>query len=137
MTRQDSTWSAESTSTLTPAEFNSEHHTPILLGEHVYGVRKYRGGQLVCFDLQGMEIWNSGSDRFGHGPYTIADDLILLLDDHGWLTIAEASHNGYERLARYEVFPDGHDAWGPMAIVGGRLVIRDMTRMACLNIAEG
>jgi outer membrane protein assembly factor BamB len=32
------------------------------------------------------------------------------------------------------VFEDGFDAWGPMALVGGRLVLRDMTRMTCLDL---
>jgi outer membrane protein assembly factor BamB len=121
---------------LAPQQFNAEHQTPIFYGGHIYGVRKRGGGQLVCLDLQGRELWNSGADRFGHGPYMIADELLFVMDDHGELAMAEATPDAYQRLGRFAVFPDGHDAWGPMALADGRLIVRDMTRMACLDIAE-
>jgi outer membrane protein assembly factor BamB len=120
--------------TLTPKQFNSEQQTPILYGGHVFGIRKPRGGQLVCMDLDGNEIYHSGADKFGLGPYMIADDLIYLLGDRGLLTMAAASTDQYRPLAQFQVFEDGHDAWGPMALVAGRLIVRDMTRMACLDV---
>ena len=49
--------------------------------------------------------------------------------------MAEATTEGYRRLSQCEVFADGHDAWGPMALVNGRLILRDMTRMACLDLS--
>lgn len=122
--------------TLTPKQFNSEHHTPILYEDHIYGVRKTAGGQMVCLDLQGAEQWNSGSVRFGHGPYLIADGLLFAMDDHGVLTLMEAVPSEYRQLAQAEVIPQGHDAWGPMALVDGRLILRDMTRMTCIDVSE-
>jgi outer membrane protein assembly factor BamB len=62
--------------------------------------------------------------------------LFFALDDKGVLTMAEATTAGYEQLGQHEVFSHGHDAWGPLAIVGGRLILRDMTRMVCLNLAQ-
>ena len=121
---------------LSPKQFNSEQQTPILRQGHLFGARKRSRGQMVCLDLDGNEIWNSGSDRFGHGPYMFANDLLLALNDKGVLTLAEATKTGYKRLAQHDVLPDGHDAWGPMAIVGGRLIVRDMTRMVCLNLLK-
>ena len=91
---------------------------------------------MVCLDLDGNEVWNSGSDRFGLGPYMFADNLMVILDDHGTLTLAEATTAGYKRLAQHAVWPNGHDAWGPMAMVAGRLIVRDMSRMVCLDLAE-
>ncbi len=85
-------------------------------------------------DLKGNEIWNSGKDRFGHGPYMIADGVILSLSDRGLLAMAEATHEGYRPLAQFQVFDGGHDAWGPMALVGGLLIVRDLTRMSCLDL---
>ncbi|OHB81102.1 MAG: polyvinylalcohol dehydrogenase, partial [Planctomycetes bacterium RBG_16_64_10] len=61
---------------LAPQRFNSEQQTPIFFAGHLYGVRKRGGGQLVCLDPTGRERWNSGADRFGHGPYLIADGLL-------------------------------------------------------------
>jgi outer membrane protein assembly factor BamB len=127
--------SVEQAFALEPRQFNSEQHTPVLFDQHLFGVRKRGGGQLVCMDIFGKELWNSGTDHFGHGPYLIADGLIYVMDDRGVMTVAVATSDGYQRLARHEVFSDGHDAWGPMAMVEGRLIVRDMTRMACLDVA--
>ncbi len=119
---------------LAPKQFNSEQQTPILFDGHLIGIRKQGGGKLVCLDLDGQEIWESGKDRFGHGPYMIADGTILAMGNDGLLVMAEANTVEYRPLARFQVFEDGHDAWGPMALAGGRLIVRDMTRMTCLDL---
>jgi outer membrane protein assembly factor BamB len=115
-------------------QFNSEQQTPIYYDGYLFGVRKHGSGKLVCLDLEGNEIWNSGRDVFGHGPYMIADGTILVMSNHGRLVMAEASTQAYRPLASHQVFEDGFDAWGPMALVGGRLILRDMTRMTCLDL---
>ncbi|MCH5373327.1 MAG: PQQ-like beta-propeller repeat protein [Planctomycetes bacterium] len=125
---------AEPGASLDRKQFNSEQQTPILYEGNLFGVRKHRGGQLVCLDLQGEEIWNSGQDKFGHGPYMIADGMILVLGDDGLLLAAEATAEAYRPLWRFQVFENGNEAWGPMAIATGRLVVRDLTRMACLDL---
>jgi outer membrane protein assembly factor BamB len=127
---------AEVAARLTPKQFNSEQQTPILMGDHILGTRKRTAGQLVCLDLRGNEVWNSGSDRFGHGPYLLADGLVLAMDNSGKLTLAEVSSAGYRRLASSQALENGVDAWGPMALVAGRLIVRDMTRMVCLDVGE-
>ncbi len=101
---------------LTPKQFSSELHTPIYRNGHLFGIRKFGGKRMVCLDMDGNELWNSGSDRFGHGPYMFADGMLLLLGEKGTLTLAEATPSGYKRLARHDVLPNGHDAWGPMAL---------------------
>ena len=117
-------------------QFGSTQQTPVLLDGCLYGVRE-NDRQLVCLDLEGKEVWSSGRrHKFGSGPYMIADGLIFVMDDVGVLTLAEATPAGYRQLARAEVFANGHDSWGPMAMVGGRLIVRDFTRMACLMVAE-
>jgi outer membrane protein assembly factor BamB len=122
---------------LAPERFEAEQHTPILYEGHLFGARTKAGGnQLVCLDLEGNEVWNSGTDKFERGPYLIADGLIFAMDSRGLLTLAEASVEAYKPLDKFQVFDDGHDAWGPMALVEGRLFVRDLTRMACLDVAE-
>jgi len=115
-------------------QFGSEQQTPVLFDGHLYGIRQ-RDKQLVCLDLDGNEIWNSGRDKFGASPYMIADGLLLALDDDGVLTVAEATAEAYRPLATAELIENGQHAWGPMALVAGRLIVRDMTRMVCVDIA--
>jgi len=120
---------------LTPRQFGSEQQTPVCWQGHLYGVRQ-KDQQLVCLDLGGKEQWNSGGDKFGSGPYMLADGLILAMNDDGVLTIAEATPQAYRRLAKAPVFEDGSSSWGPMALAAGRLVVRDFNRIMCLDIAE-
>jgi outer membrane protein assembly factor BamB len=120
---------------LKPKQFSSEQQTPVLLDGHLYGVRQ-QDKQLVCLDLNGKEIWNSGRDKFGAGPYMIADGLIFVMNDDGELTLAEATPAAYKPLARAQVIENAFDSWGPMAMVAGRLIVRDMTRMVCLKVSE-
>jgi len=56
------------------------------------------------------------------------------MNDTGRLTLAEASAEEYRQLAEANVL-SGHDSWGPMAVAGGRLIARDLTRMVCLDIS--
>ena len=114
--------------------FGSDQQTPIFYKDHIYGVRPDK--QLVCMDLDGNIIWNSGREhRFGLGPYIIADGMIYVMDDSGLLTLTKATSDGYNQLAQAQVL-NGHDAWGPMAMVGGRLILRDLTKMVCLDVAR-
>ncbi len=119
--------------TLTDKQFNSEHHTPVFYDGHLYAVCK-SSRQLVCLDLMGNELWNSGRRKFGHGPYMIANGQIFALSDRGQLVIAEASPVDYFENAEFQVFERGREAWAPMAIAAGRLIVRDSTNMACLDV---
>ena len=120
---------------LKPEVFGATQQTPILLGRHLYGIRP--DGDLVCLDLGGKVLWASGvGTRFGLGPFLAADGLIYALDDAGRLTLAEATPASYRQLGQKQVL-DGTDAWGPMALVGTRLLARDLTRLVCLEVGSG
>jgi outer membrane protein assembly factor BamB len=112
--------------------FGATQQTPILYQGHIYGVRP--DGQLACLALSGKVVWTSGSkDKFGLGPFLIAGGSIFVMNDDGLLTLAEAGPAGYRALVKNRVL-NGHDSWAPMALAGGRLLLRDLTRMVCLDI---
>jgi outer membrane protein assembly factor BamB len=63
--------------------------------------------------------------------------MFLILDgDSGLLRLLEATTEGYRELASAQVL-SGHDVWAPLALSQGRLVIRDLTRMVCLDLRKG
>jgi len=117
---------------LGPEVFGATQQTPIFFKGHLYGVRP--DGQLVCLDLDGRILWKSGPTvTFGLGPFLVADDLLYALDDDGHLSLVRAVPDRFERLATARVL-QGSDAWGPLALAGGRLIARDLRKMVCLMV---
>ena len=79
-------------------------------------------------------LWTSGrTDRFGLGPYVIADDKFFIVNDDGTLNIARLSTSGFELLDKRRII-EGHDAWGPIALADGYLIMRETKKMVCLDM---
>ena len=120
----------------------SEQQTPILYKGHLFSILPKDAGplrnQFVCClpDNCGEFVWTSGkTNRFGLGPYIIADDKFYILSDDGVLTVAETNTREYRQLGQAKIL-DGVDAWGPLAIVDGRLLARDSHRLVCVDLRE-
>jgi outer membrane protein assembly factor BamB len=117
--------------------FGSEQQTPILYQNYIYGVLpsgQPQAGQLTCLSLEGKAMWTSGpTRRYGLGPFILAGGLMYLIADQGTMTLAEVSPQAFRPLATAKVLA-GPDAWGPIAIAGGRLLCRDLTNMICLDV---
>jgi outer membrane protein assembly factor BamB len=125
----------------TPGEgLSSEQQTPVLVDGHLFGIlpkdAKTLRNQLVCVkpDDPTQFVWTSGSGaRFGLGPYILADNKFYILDDDATLIIIQKSTQKYIELDRIKLF-DGHDAWAPLAIANGYMVLRDADKMICINL---
>lgn len=117
---------------LNAATFGATQHTPIFHNGLLYGTRA--DGKFVCLSPDGKVLWTSGKgDNLGLGSYLLADGLIFAVNDSGELRLIEATPNSYKELARATVIPDAHESWGPMALVGNRLLVRDLTQLVCLD----
>ncbi|MFC1479758.1 PQQ-binding-like beta-propeller repeat protein [Planctomycetota bacterium] len=116
--------------------FGNEQQTPLLYKDHVYGV--ISSGEMACIDLNGKQLWKSGrKNRYGIAPYCIADGMIYVLHDQkGTLHLLEASPEGFKEITRTRVL-HGHDAWAPMALVSGKLILRDVHDMVCIDVKGG
>ncbi|MFC1607703.1 PQQ-binding-like beta-propeller repeat protein [Candidatus Latescibacterota bacterium] len=119
---------------------SSEQQTPIFHDGHIFSILPKDAGslrnQFVCYhpDDISTPVWFSGTTRrYGLGPYFIADGKFFILSDEGVLTVMKASTKEPVQLAQSKIL-DGHDAWGPMAIVNGRLLARDSRRMVCVDV---
>ena len=51
----------------------------------------------------------------------------------GVLHLLEASTTGYKELAKAPVLK-GPEVWAPIALSDGKLVIRDLAKMICLDV---
>jgi outer membrane protein assembly factor BamB len=132
--KQGDDYQAREVFRLGPKVFGSDQQTPILHEGYLYGVRPDE--QLICLGLNGQVQWTSGANHtFGLGPYTLINDQLYVMDDHGHLTVVQATPDGYTQLTEAQVL-QGHESWAPMAFASGRLIVRDLTRMVCLDLRQ-
>ncbi|MGW8180306.1 MAG: PQQ-binding-like beta-propeller repeat protein [bacterium] len=130
-------FSAEKVFELSPAQWNSEVHTPIIYKDHLFAVGRNRRGLFTCLDKDGTVVWDSrGKASFDLGGFLLADGMFFILDGKtGLLRIVDANTTEYRELASFQIL-SGHDVWGPMALSQGKLLIRDLTKMVCLEVAK-
>ena len=137
--RNSDTFAAKKVFSLPANEWNSETHTPILFQEHLFAVGKKRRGLFTCLDLDGNQVWTSRAAKisFGLGSYLLADGMFFVLEgDTGVLRLLDANTAEYRELDSAQVL-NGHDVWAPLALSDGKLVIRDLTKMVCLEVGGG
>lgn len=122
----------------------SDQQTPILLNNRLWTVMPENAGelkkQLVCYDRTDLlkPVWSSGKEnRYGRGlgPYILSGDKLYLLDDDGMLYLFRMGETGVTLLDNHKIL-DGIEAWGPMAIAGRYLIMRDARNMLCLDISK-
>ncbi|MBI5281987.1 MAG: PQQ-like beta-propeller repeat protein [Candidatus Solibacter usitatus] len=116
-------------------EWNSEVHTPIVYKGHFFAVGKKRRGLFTCLDFNGNKVWDSdGKAAFELGSFLLADGMFYILEGKtGMLRLIEANTTGYKELDKAQVL-SGEDVWGPMALSDGKLVLRDLTKMVCIDV---
>lgn len=129
---QDGELTAKTLFRLGAEVFGATQHTPIFKNGHLYGVRA--DNRFVCLDLNGKVIWATGpGETFGLGGFLIAGDLIYAMNDAGNLRLLEVSPARCNFLGEAQVLI-GRESWAPLALVDGRLLARDLTRLICLDV---
>jgi len=118
----------------------SEQQTPVFYDGYLYGILPKDAGalrnQFACYranDCKTVVLSSGRTERFGMGPYILADGKFYILNDDGEMTIARVSPTKFRILDRKRII-DGQDSWGPMAITGGYLLMRDSRQMVCMDI---
>jgi outer membrane protein assembly factor BamB len=122
----------------------SDQQTPVIIGDYIWAVLPENAGplkkQLVCYQKTDLltPVWTSGKEnRYGRGlgPYIVSGDKMYLLDDNGNLYLFRIKNNSAILLASHKIL-NGIEAWGPMAIAGKYLLMRDARNLLCLNIGK-
>ena len=135
-------FSAQKLYELTSNQFNSEVHTPILYQNHLFAVGSKTRGRFSCLGLDGKVVWQSpvvsgdpaATRTFELGAFMLADGMFFVLEGKtGMLRLIEANTKQYKELASAQIL-GGEDVWGPLALANGKLVIRDMNQMVCLQV---
>ncbi|MCX6335428.1 MAG: PQQ-binding-like beta-propeller repeat protein [Bacteroidia bacterium] len=125
-----------------PEGIASDQQTPVIVGDYIWSMMPENAGplkkQLVCFSKSDLKVplWTSGKEnRYGRGlgPYVISDKKMYLLDDDANLFLFNLEGPSAKLVSKHRI-TEGIEAWGPMAIAGNFLILRDSRNMVCLNI---
>ncbi|MFC1463079.1 PQQ-binding-like beta-propeller repeat protein, partial [Verrucomicrobiota bacterium] len=120
-------------------------HTPVFYKGHLYAqsfdaYHSKENNGLTCLDTDGKLQWKTGpKETFDYGNLLIADGMIYVINgESGEISLVEATPAGYKLLARHDVVPDEGQRriWAPMALANGKLIIRDNTRLVCLDVRK-
>lgn len=119
---------------------NFGEHTkpPLLCDGYFYGQFSTNGKRdgLCCMNMDGEVMWKTmRSPSFDKGSMILADGLILATDGSKNLYLIQPDPSGFKPLATAEILGMGQN-WAPIALVGGKLLIRDQSRLLCVKVAE-
>jgi outer membrane protein assembly factor BamB len=120
------------------ADFGSHTQPPVLYKDHFYShyTINERSDGLVCMTMDGQVKWKTGEDpAFVRGGSILADGLLLVTDGNTMLYLVEPDPSGFKPLASAVMLEPGTN-WAPIALVDGRLLIRDQKQLKCLVVAQ-
>jgi len=134
----------------TTVEFGDQTKTPILYKGYFYaeyGTNNRRDG-LVCMDMDGKIMWKTKKEPdFNKGSMILADGLILATDGAKKLYLIEPDPTAFKPIASAELLTEqkienpreashGMQNWAPIALADGKLLIRDQSRLICVEVAK-
>jgi len=118
--------------------FGAHTQPPILYKDHFYAqyTINERSDGLVCMTMDGQIKWKTGEDPlFNKGGAILVDGLLLSTDGNKMLYLIEPDPSGFRPLASAELLEQGEN-WAPIALVDGKLLIRDQKHLKCLAVAQ-
>ena len=117
---------------------NSQMNTAVLHEGRLYANSNSNSDRdgMVCMDLDGKVLWRTEREpNFERGHMLFADGMIFIIDGRaGSLHLVEPSPEGFKQLAQADGLLGGREIWGPLALSGGKLIIRDQSKMLCLDL---
>ena len=119
-------------------DFGSHTQPPILYKDHFYSqyTINERSDGLVCMGMDGQIKWKTGDEPpFNKGGAILADGLLLSVDGDKMLYLIEPNPSGFKPLASAVLLETGEN-WAPIALVDGKLLIRDQKQLKCLKVAQ-
>jgi outer membrane protein assembly factor BamB len=136
VTQEGGNWSVKELATIN--QMGGHCHPALLYQDHLYllGNMNERSDGMICFDLAGKVVWqtrnNPNLDK--GGSILTADGLMYVMDGKtGELYIVQPSPEGFKSLGKTKLL-GGKEIWGPLALAGGKLVIRDQSQMKCVDL---
>jgi len=118
--------------------FGAHTQPPILYKDHFYAqyTINERSDGLVCMTMDGQIKWKTGEEpAFNKGGAILADGLLLAVDGNTMLYVIEPDPSAFKPLASAVMLESGEN-WAPLALVDGKLLIRDQKNLKCVVVGQ-
>jgi outer membrane protein assembly factor BamB len=127
-------------------DFGTHTQPPILINGYFYAQysTNERKDGFICMSIDGQVKWKTGrAPLFDKGGMILADGLLLATDGASKLFLIEPDPTAFKPLASAELLKPvegdknpSNQNWAPLALSGGKLLIRDQTRLMCVKVAQ-
>lgn len=118
-------------------EVGCKMHPPVFVKDHFYINNNGRPNELVCLNLKGEKVWEKESaPGFQMGSIILIDGIIINQNGkNGDIHLIEPSPEAYKEVGKVSFFDSTKSqAWSPMAFSNGKLFVRDMEKMVCVDL---
>jgi len=135
-------------------DFGAHTQPPVLYKGNFYAQysTNERKDGLVCMSIEGKVTWKtSRSPAFDKGGLIIADGLLLATDGRTMLYLIEPDPSNFKPVASADLLKEetvpgndpaasrgggGTQNWAALALSGGKLLVRDQSRLMCVKVAK-
>jgi outer membrane protein assembly factor BamB len=127
-------------------DFGTHTQPPILVNGYFYAQysTNERKDGFICMSLDGQVKWKTGrAPLFDKGGMILADGLLLATDGASKLYLIEPDPGAFKPLATADLLTPltgdknpANQNWAPLALLNGKLLIRDQTRLMCVRVAK-
>lgn len=127
-------------------DFGAHTQPPVLANGNFYAQysTNERKDGLVCMSMDGKVKWKTmRNPSFDKGGMIFADGLLIATDGASKLYLIEPDATAFKPVASAELlkadagdnrFPTQN--WAPLALAGGKLIIRDQNKLVCVKIVK-
>lgn len=139
----------------TTEDFGDQTKPPVLHDGYFYGQygTNCRRDGLVCMSMDGKMMWRTRrSPAFNKGSMILVEGMILGTDGGTKLYLIEPDPKAFKEIASAEVLAVDRESggrgrgrgrgrfgtqnWAPLALADGKLLIRDQSRLKCVQVAK-
>jgi outer membrane protein assembly factor BamB len=107
--------------------------SPILDGDHLYGLSHLRKGQFFCLDARtGEVLWTTEGREGPNASLLDAKNVLFLLTSDADLIVADKGAKGFKQAARYTVA--NSPTWAHPVVLGHRILIKDEANLTLWSI---
>jgi outer membrane protein assembly factor BamB len=120
-------------------EAGCKMHPAVQYENHLYLNHNGNPNQMMCLTMEGEVVWEKDSaPGFEMGAMILVNGLIINQNGkNGDIHLIEPSPEGYKELGKASFFSSSKSqAWAPLAFSQGKLIIRDLEKMVCVDLMK-